>query len=115
MDEAERCHKLAYIFKGKLMVHGTAEDVINGQHLGTWSISEGDLAALSRQLKGKPGVDQIIAFGSSLHVSGKNHDLLEQTLAEVRHEHHQVQPIPTTLEDIFIHLMQDNGENGSPS
>ena len=28
MDEAERCHRLAYIFYGKLLAHGTAAEVI---------------------------------------------------------------------------------------
>src|SRR5207253_8899611 len=31
MDEAERCHKLAYIAYGKLLARGTAEEVVASQ------------------------------------------------------------------------------------
>src|SRR5262249_14044508 len=42
MDEAERCHKLAYIAFGKLMAQGTAEEVIAGQKLTTWEVTGDD-------------------------------------------------------------------------
>ena len=45
MDEAERCHKLAYIAYGRLMAQGTAEEIIAGQKLTTWEVTGGDLAA----------------------------------------------------------------------
>ncbi len=36
MDEAERCHRLAYIFSGHLLTHGTAAEVVADAHLTTW-------------------------------------------------------------------------------
>src|SRR5213083_1737591 len=39
MDEAERCHRLAYISYGKLLTHGTVDDVIGSERLTTWSVS----------------------------------------------------------------------------
>ncbi|HEY2629816.1 MAG TPA: ABC transporter ATP-binding protein, partial [Usitatibacter sp.] len=59
MDEAERCHKLAYISYGKLMAEGTAEEIIAEQHLTTWSVTGGDLAEVAERLRGRPGIDQI--------------------------------------------------------
>ena len=38
MDEAERCHKLAYIAYGRLMAQGTAAEIIAGQKLTTWEV-----------------------------------------------------------------------------
>ena len=38
MDEASRCHKLAYIAYGKLLAQGTAAEVIASQHLSSWAI-----------------------------------------------------------------------------
>src|SRR6516165_1736825 len=38
MDEAERCHRLAYIFNGVLLAHGTVAEVIAQAHLTTWSV-----------------------------------------------------------------------------
>ena len=39
MDEAERCHRLAYIAYGKLLVDGTADEVIAHSGLATWSVA----------------------------------------------------------------------------
>jgi len=106
MDEAERCHKLAYIFNGQLIAQGTAEEVIESQHISTFAIHGGDLAALSRELKGKPGVDQTIEFGDALHVSGEDVEALKATLSGIeQNSGYEVQPINTNLEDVFIHLV----------
>src|SRR5207253_4702114 len=58
MDEAERCHKLAYIAYGRPLAQGTSAEVVASQDLATWSVEGDDLAALSAQLQGQPGVDQ---------------------------------------------------------
>ncbi|MHB8483030.1 MAG: ABC transporter ATP-binding protein [Nitrospiria bacterium] len=106
MDEAERCHKLAYIFNGKLIAQGTAKEVVEKQHISTFAIHGGDLAALSRELKGKPGVDQTIAFGEALHVSGEDEETLKATLTGIQKDSsYEVEPINTGLEDVFIHLV----------
>src|SRR5690349_6796395 len=47
MDEAERCHKLAYIAYGKLMALGTAAEIVAAQKLATWSVQGGDLGAVA--------------------------------------------------------------------
>lgn len=39
MDEAERCHRLAYIFFGKLLVHGTARQVVEDAGLVTYAVA----------------------------------------------------------------------------
>ena len=59
MDEAERCHKLGYILYGRLLVQGTAEEVIASQSLTTWEVSGGDLPALAERLRGIPAVEQV--------------------------------------------------------
>lgn len=106
MDEAERCHKLAYISYGELLAQGSATDVIASQNLATWAIEGVRLAELSERLRAMPGVDQTVVFGSALHVSGTNHRALEATLAKVgAGEALRVRPIETGLEDVFIYLM----------
>src|SRR5262249_16788323 len=77
MDEAERCHKLAYIAYGKLMTQGTAAEIIESQGLATWEVSGDDLSAIAERLRGQPGVEQIAAFGSALHVTGRDARALE--------------------------------------
>src|SRR5437762_13976685 len=51
MDEAERCHRLAYISRGKLLTHGTVAAVIERENLTTWAVSGPDLPNLAEQLR----------------------------------------------------------------
>ncbi len=106
MDEAERCHKLGYIAYGELLAQGTASEVAAAQGLSTWIIRGDDLEGLSAALRGRPGVDQTVLFGATLHVNGRNAPALEATLREAltgtgRH----MEAAETGLEDVFIHLM----------
>jgi ABC-2 type transport system ATP-binding protein len=118
MDEAERCHKLAYIADGTLLAQGSAAEVIDAQHLATWTIEGEGLAALSERLKTMPGVDQTVVFGSALHVSGSDRAALAATLGEIEKEGAQtgrarlrVAQIATGLEDVFIYLMTRASDN----
>jgi ABC-2 type transport system ATP-binding protein len=107
MDEAERCHALAYIAYGKLLTHGTVEAVVQGAGLTTWAIEGEGLAALARELRGRPGVDMVVPFGSALHVSGPDAAALEASLAPARGRPGlRLARVPTGLEDVFIHLMK---------
>src|SRR6184192_4726967 len=93
MDEAERCHRLAYISFGTLLTHGTVDEVIDHVKLTTWSVTGPDLLDLAEQLRGKPGVQQAVAFGNMLHVSGDDAHALEQAIAPFRKEPYQWQQI----------------------
>ncbi|MDN0075193.1 ABC transporter ATP-binding protein [Crenobacter sp. SG2303] len=114
MDEAERCHKLAYISYGALLAQGTAAEVIESQGLSTWAI-HGDadrLVELSRQLRGQPGVDLTVAFGSALHVSGRDGAALERTLRAVTQgQALRLEAERTGLEHVFIFLMRGSADN----
>jgi ABC-2 type transport system ATP-binding protein len=84
MDEAERCHEIAYIAYGHLLVHGTVDDVIAKSALTTYTVAGGDINELSTELAGKPGIDMAAPFGNSLHVSGRDKAALEATIAPYR-------------------------------
>jgi ABC-2 type transport system ATP-binding protein len=106
MDEAERCHKLAFIAAGKLLVQGTAAQVAASQNLSTWSIHGEHLAQMSERLQGKPGVDQTVVFGASLHATGRDAAALEKSVTEAAHEAGlKAERIDTGIEDVFIYLM----------
>jgi ABC-2 type transport system ATP-binding protein len=120
MDEAERCHKLAYLAYGQLLVQGTAAEVVAGQGLTTWAIynsrngdiHDNQLVGLSQQLHGQPGVDQLVVFGTSLHVCGKDAALLEKTLRRMTEgQGLRMELIDTSLEDVFIYMMNRSADN----
>ncbi|PUA18773.1 ABC transporter ATP-binding protein [Glaciimonas sp. PCH181] len=112
MDEAERCHKLAYLAYGQLLVQGTAAEIVAAQHLSTWTVHGTNLVALSQKLRDQPGVDQTVAFGTSLHVCGKDGAQLENTLRRLTQgQDLRMEPIATSLEDVFIYMMKHSTDN----
>ncbi len=113
MDEAERCHRLAYISYGKLLTHGTVNEVIGNERLTTWSVSGEDLAKLTEQLRQRPGAEQTVAFGNMLHVSGGDAALLERAIAPFRTDQYEWHQVESGLEDVFIHLMDKSKDNSS--
>jgi len=115
MDEAERCHEIAYIAYGDLLVHGTVEEVIAASHLTTYSVSVADghnLTRLADELSARPGIDMVAPFGASLHVSGRDAAALEAAIAPYREQSGltwtRSQP---SLEDVFIDLMARTRDN----
>jgi len=106
MDEAERCHRLAYLAYGNLLASGTAQEVVDSQGLAGFEVTGPDLVKYSAMLRGLPGVEQITAFGSTLHVTGHDGDALNATAARMQKEDtHHWSPIRAGLEDVFISLM----------
>jgi ABC-2 type transport system ATP-binding protein len=105
MDEAERCHEIAYIAYGKLLARGSVPDVIAGARLVTF-VGEGEgVDALAREIAEKPGVEMAAAFGAALHVAGTDRGELEAAIAPYRRSPFSWRESPATLEDVFIHLM----------
>jgi ABC-2 type transport system ATP-binding protein len=108
MDEAERCQRLAYISKGKLLADGTVDELISRVGLTTWSVHGADLAHLADELRKIPDVAQAVAFGNSLHVSSTDAAALERAIAPFRREPYEWHQIPSGLEDAFIGLMESS-------
>ncbi len=112
MDEAERCHEIAYIAYGDLLTHGTVEEVIAKAGLTTYTVSGGDLNALAAELAARVGVDMVAPFGSSLHVSGRDPDALAAAIAPYRDDPaYDWRISEPSLEDVFIELMNRARDN----
>jgi ABC-2 type transport system ATP-binding protein len=111
MDEAERCHRLAFISYGHLLTQGTVDEVVAEARLTTWSVAGPDLHRLTGELRARPGVEQAVAFGSELHVSGGDAAKLEGAIAPFRKEPYRWHHVEPGLEDVFIHLMDSSTDN----
>lgn len=111
MDEAERCHRLAYIAYGNLLARGTVAEVLESARLTTWQVSGENLHALAETLRSLPGVEQVVAFGTTLHVSGRDAEKLRTALKPFMVDAHRWQPIESSLEDVFISLMDAAKDN----
>ncbi len=112
MDEAERCHEIAYIAYGKLMARGTADAIIAESGLHALIATGPGADRLALRLRHAPGVTAAAAFGATLHVCGPDLAALQTAIKPLRAESgivwHEAEP---TLEDVFIHLMSTATDN----
>jgi ABC-2 type transport system ATP-binding protein len=108
MDEAERCHRLAYLANGRLLAHGTASEVIARQRLIAWAIAGPELTRVADRLKGDPNVDHVTPFGATLHVVGRDAASLERTIGSLAlGPGYRAERIEPGIEDAFISLVAD--------
>jgi len=108
MDEAERCHEIAYIVSGRLIARGTADTLIRESRLVTFEAQGPRADRLATDLEGKPGVEMVAPFGPALHVSGTDRPQLEKAIAPFRREPWRWVEVEPSLEDVFIHLMREH-------
>ncbi len=113
MDEAERCHQIGYIFQGRLLLHGSVEEVVHAAGLHAWRVTGPHLDPLVPRIKALPGVEMVAVFGTELHVAGTDADLIEHGLDTMKAEGGiEVEGVAATLEDVFIRTMSTSAENG---
>ena len=112
MDEAERCHRISYISYGRMLASGTVADVVKNSGLSTFVVEGPRLDEVQAELAGRPGVEQVAPFGTTLHVVGSDRKALEETLKPFRKRAGTtVTPGETSLEDVFIQFMGASKDN----
>ncbi len=111
MDEAERCHEIAYISYGRLIARGRADEVVAASNLVTFHGEGPEIGKLSSEIAGKPGVETVAPFGAALHVSGSDRAALEAAIAPWRRAPYRWSEVAPTLEDVFIQLMGKAEDN----
>lgn len=83
-------------------------------HLTIWTVSGPDLLDLAQKLRAQPGIQEAVAFGTALHVSGKDSAALERAIQPFRGAPYEWQQVRSGLEDVFIHLMSESKDNFAP-
>lgn len=112
MDEAERCHEIAFIAYGKLLAEGTVDELIDKSGLVTWEVDGDGALDIGAELEGKPGVDIVAPFGLSYHIGGRDKAALDAAIAPYRDRVDLTwKKSSPTLEDIFINLMRSAQDN----
>ena len=105
MDEAERCHRLAYIAYGRLLASGTPAELIAQAGLHSWEGQGARVVELAPRIEASAGVELVTRFGNTLHVSGRDAAALEAAVRQFGTSA-DWRPLPATLEDVFIFLMR---------
>lgn len=108
MDEAERCHQLAFMAMGKILTYGSTNEVINEAGIHTWRITGDHLSSIVQQLSSYPDIIQVIEKGYEIRISAFEEDLLQNIDHELL-ETYKFKKTRTTLEDVFIFYIQREG------
>lgn len=110
MEEAERCHRLAFIFSGRLLTIGTPRDVTSSRHLQVFEVELDDVRAASERLGARPEVIECAHFGRIVRlVFADTFDaraLLEAELEGVAPAY-ELRQTHATVEDAFVHMVKE--------
>lgn len=107
MDEAERCHRIAYILRGRLLAKGSPREIVSERGLAALDLVGERLEEAAEVLDGQPGVEQVTLFGRRLHLVGRDPQALAAAAEPVaRRLGLTVQPSEAGIEDVFIDLVR---------
>ena len=110
MDEAERCHEIAYIAYGVMLARGTTDEVIAASGLHALSGEGPGADRLAAEIERRPGVAMAAPFGTTLHVCGSDPALLREAVSPWADRVRWSETRPS-LEDVFINLMRTAKDN----
>ena len=112
MDEAERCHRLAFIFRGQLLDIGTPEQIIERRALRALELSTDEPRKAADLLRQQPEVDEVAHYGHVLRLTTrggvdpaaftlqllKQHGIMVQASAHSR----------VSVEDAFVSMVRED-------
>ncbi len=84
MDEAERCHEVAYISEGAVVAQGAIPDLLRDSGLSAIRLVGPEIGDLASELAREKGVELVTPFGDSLHICGPSADDLEAVVKSCR-------------------------------
>ncbi len=110
MDEAENCHRLALMYRGKVIALGAPEALkreLNSHRILRLDVS--DVLETMRALEGIPGIHDVAVFGGGLHVTVDDLDVasvrIRAALAAKAIELKRLEPIVPSMEDVFVAMI----------
>ena len=103
MDEAERCSRIVYLADGRIVVKGTADEVVRGSGLVIFETTGDGVDEVARRIRHMRGVEAAAVFGHALRAAAVDRAALEDaTRAFPQFDWREAEP---RLEDVFIHQL----------
>jgi ABC-2 type transport system ATP-binding protein len=105
MDEAERCHRVALMHRGRFVAQGAPEDLIAavpGTLVSIGGVAPERVIAAATMW---PETESVAMFGSEAHVLLRDGAVAEEALRAAGLDEAQVRRIPVGLEDVFVHAL----------
>jgi ABC-2 type transport system ATP-binding protein len=118
MDEAERCHRLAFIFRGTLLATGTPEEIVAARKLSVAELETPRATEAAAVLRALPEVEEVAHYGAILRVATRNGDaeaLGRAALSARGLAVTSAQPARVTVEDAFVSMVREDERRSGTS
>jgi ABC-2 type transport system ATP-binding protein len=117
MDEAERCHRIAFIFRGELLDVGTPEEIVERRALRAVELTVDRASEAAIALREDPAVEEVSHYGHVLRVATRNGtDPVEIALGILRARGIDVRSAReqrATVEDAFVAMVRADARAAS--
>ncbi|HSC85931.1 MAG TPA: ABC transporter ATP-binding protein [Polyangiaceae bacterium] len=116
MDEAERCHRLAFVFRGRVLSLGSPQEIVDACQLEVVELATDDGLRAATLLRSVSGIDQVSSFGHELRVVSRMpeaSELVERTLAAHGVRTSWLRPARASVEDAFVSMVNAEQAEGA--
>jgi ABC-2 type transport system ATP-binding protein len=112
MDEAERCHRLAFIFRGRVLQLGAPAEIVAARGLSLAELTVDDVAAATTALQRLPEVDECAHYGHVLRLATRGGTdavaLATERLATAGVGITSIRATRATVEDAFVSMVRED-------
>jgi ABC-2 type transport system ATP-binding protein len=112
MDEAERCHRLAFIFRGELLDTGTPEEIVARRGLRVAELEVDRATDAADALRERPEVDEVAHYGHVLRLATRHgadpEAVAGQVLGRLGMVLTRYRETRVTVEDAFVSMVRDD-------
>jgi ABC-2 type transport system ATP-binding protein len=116
LDEAERCHRLALLHQGKLLICDRPESLRARMTKAVLSVVSPEAGRIKQILAGVAGISDAIVVGDSVHVFVDDASLRESTIQPLldaaRIPYAAIEQVSPTIEDFFVEALARRGYRG---
>ncbi len=115
MDEAARCHRVAFMQHGKIIAEGAPSELRATLNQRILELRGHPLNPLRHAAQHDPDVEDVRAFGDRLHLrvrEGRAEAVIKRLPKDLSKSGKitELRIVPPTLEDVFIALLEKSGE-----
>jgi ABC-2 type transport system ATP-binding protein len=118
MDEAEYCHRLALMYRGRIIALGTPPEL--KEQLRSYSLMNlvsSDSLESMKILDKTDGVLEVAVFGGGLHITVQDPEIAGARIREVLRERNisirSLEVIQPSMEDVFVALIEEEERKAS--
>jgi ABC-2 type transport system ATP-binding protein len=118
MDEAERCHRLAFIFSGALLDTGTPEEIVERRGLRVVELEADRATEAAELLRARPEIDEVSHYGPLLRIATRGDAAPEASIAELLSARgiaaRRLRSVRATVEDAFVSMVRHETGDAKP-